>query len=155
MCWNKSVTADDRHLLLHAGAGPWLSFLRWSLPLLIVLATFASPIAWSWKLSIWVCAVVFFVLASRLPPLRQKISSVRLYPNGALTLFLADETEQLASVSRSFWVTRLVTVLPVSGKHGGLLVCASRNRREDYRRLMVWARLQPWAVNGKTNSIDR
>jgi hypothetical protein len=149
------VTVDDRHLLLHAGAGPWLSFLRWSLLLLIVLSTFTSPIAWLWKLSIWVCAAVFFVLASRPPPLRQKVSSLRLYPNGALTLFLADDTEQLASVSRGFWVTRLVMVLPVSGMPGGLLVCASRNRREDYRRLMVWARLQPWAADGKASSIDR
>lgn len=119
--------------------------LLWLLPMLVVAATLVTPVAWMWKASIWACTMLILVLARRAQASARRVASLRVYPNGTLTMIFGDGTEKRGSVGRGAWATRHLCVLPVTGMPGGLVVCASRNHADDYRRLLVWVKFQPWA----------
>lgn len=81
-----------------------------------------------------------------------------LYPNGAAVLDLmpapwsGPPQGQWHTPSRtSRWAT--VVCVDTSAGRYRLLICASRNHPDDFRRLMIWSRFPPSGLNAKAIQV--
>lgn len=128
----------DEPIELRTGAGRVygrLTALAWLLAMGSLTLTSRSL---HWSLVIGSLAVVgsFWPCAARL----RETATLRLHSNGAAELGEA-QGAWTPSPRVSRWVAVVRVELP--GHTRRVLVCASRNHRQDYRRLLVWSRFPP------------
>ena len=75
-------------------------------------------------------------------------------PDGAPLLLMPDGCSICANVTGRVnpvaWVSNLYTVVRLDQEHGRrfVVICASQQNRDEYRKLLAWLRLKRWQEEG-------
>jgi hypothetical protein len=135
---------------LHTGAAPWL----WQAQTLlfvaaaVLLLTASTP--WLWKSMSLLALLAVHVLALRHTRRAHPRCTLLLHPDGTLRLRYGND-EIDGCIADGAWLSPWLSVLRWTtgdGRRRSSLVCASENRRDEYRRLLVFLRLRGNPVRG-------
>jgi len=130
---------------LEAGTAGWLYAAHLAVATLAVLAILCVESTWPWKLVAIGALALVCIFSTRHSKHLDSICILRLYGNGAITLYAHDGQCFPALLETGGWMTQWVTIVPACRidrwKSQRIVVCASRNSAADYRQLLKRMRL--------------
>ena len=133
----------DRIVLI-SGPAPWLIRLQFVLVLLAAVAIAGTPTPPGWRAGALLALVIFTLLERRWSAGRQPGGTLCLRLDGTV-LHRAAGLETTGMTVGAAWASSRFCVVhwtPLDSTHRRhSLVCASLNREDDYRRLLVFLRL--------------
>lgn len=132
-------------LQLRYGESRRLAAAHYLVTLLALFAVLSAPAQLSWKLLLTALLLVMH-FSSRINANRPaQNGDLRLFHDGAVYLKSADGQEAQAFAGKHGWASRWVSVLSLidedNGRRRYCAVCASKNTDDEYRRLLVWMRM--------------
>ena len=135
---------------LRSGACFWLARLQRLITFAAAILLLALTTPWPWKLGALAALSVAHALAVRHNRRHHSSSALQLQVDG--TLRQKQPGIELDGIVESAWVSRWLCVIHWTAtgerfqRHN--LICASNNRPEDFRRLLVLLRLGPKSSAG-------
>ena len=145
-CWNIFSVNNARSCLqLRFGDSRRLAAAHSLVTLLALCAILSAPAQASWKL-IFTALLLVMHFSSRINANRPgQNGDLHLFHDGAAYIKSADGREAQAVADKHGWASRWASVLPLieedSGRRRYCVICASKNTRDEYRRLLVWMRM--------------
>jgi hypothetical protein len=140
---------------LQTGEGAWLKLIRLLLSLTALIVVLSVNTSWAWKMASLVALVLVLLLIRFQIQRVGHFHRLRLYDNGNVTLLTEGKAEIPGVLEAVPWATRWISVLSVGRfdrwPRQQLLVCRSRNDRDDYRHMMCWLRLG--SLSGSADGI--
>jgi len=136
----KLLMAQPAHIELQTGPDRFYRTAVCSLWLLAAAAVMAHFQALAWPLSVAACGLLILLWPGANDPV-QKSCRLSLYRNGTAAL-----DDLRGTWGAQSWSCRWFSMLRIDrpDKTLRVLVSASRNRTDDYRRLLVWIRFTPF-----------
>ena len=132
------------HIELVCGKAAWLAHLETVGAIVSAVLLLFSPAPLPFRLSAIAALSVFMLAERRFSAPRQAFGTLHLRLDGTVRHRGADTTTE-GMLTGSGWFSRHLCVVGWRPLDGGWrrhsLVCASSNRTNDYRRLLVWMRL--------------
>jgi hypothetical protein len=141
-------------LQLRFGESRRLAAAHYLVTFLALCAILSAPAQLSWKLILTALLLVMH-FSGRISANRPaQNGDLHLFHDGAVYLKTADGQEAQAFTGKHGWASRWLSVLPLieegNGRRRYCVVCASKNTDDEYRRLLVWMRM-----NGQGSDTGR
>lgn len=135
------------YLELDFGQSRWMKRAINILLLLCILALLISPAPWIWKISAWALLAVAHLLAHRLAVSPLNTGVVRIFQDNTAMLSTASERRIFATLAARHWVSpwfcSIAVHLATGGRKRFLMVYATGNDADEYRRLLRHLRMRP------------
>jgi hypothetical protein len=135
------------YLELDFGQSRWMKRAITVLLLLCILALLISPAPWVWKISACFLLAMAHLLAQRLTASPLNNGVVRIFQDNTAMLSTASERRLFATLAARHWVSPWFCSIAVHLARGGrkrfLIVCATENDADEYRRLLKYLRMRP------------
>jgi hypothetical protein len=137
------------YLELNFGASRWMRRAHVILLLLCILAILIAPASWIWKISAWSILAVFYGMAYRVTASAAHSGVVRVFQDNTAMLSMISERRVFATLSARHWVSPWFCSVAIHLAKGGskqfLIVCATANDPDEYRRLLKYLKMRPQA----------
>lgn len=134
------------YLELDFGQSRWMKRAINVLLLLCTLALLISPSPWVWKISALSLLAVTHLMAQRLAASPLNTGVVRIFQDNTAMLSTASERRLFATLAERHWVSPWLCSIAVHTARGGrkrfLIVCATENDADEYRRLLRHLRMR-------------
>lgn len=135
------------YLELDFGQSRWMKRAINILLSLCIIGILISPATWVWKITAWSLLAVAHVLAHRLAASPLNAGVVRIFQDHTAVLSTASERRLFATLAGRHWVSPWFCSIAVHLARGGrkrfLIVCATGNDADEYRRLLRYLRMRP------------
>jgi len=121
--------------------------------LLGILAVLISPASWQWKVCLVLTGGCAGLLLARKMTDMHNSGIVRILPDSTAMYATALEKRIFTILCHQQWVCRWFCSLAVSLAHDGqrkdLIICASNNNPDEYRRLLKFLRMRSPAAESQ------
>lgn len=135
------------YLELDFGASGWMKRAHGGLVLLCILAIVIAPASWTWKISVGSVLAVIYLLACRVTKSSENSGVVRIFKDNTAMLSTASERRVFATLAARHWISPWFCSVAIHLAKGGsrrfLIVCATANDPDEYRRLLKFLRMSP------------
>ena len=145
-CLKKSTVSRADYIEIRFGHAPWMMWAHVVITLLGILAVLISPASWQWKVCLVLTGGCASLLLARKMSAMHNTGIVRILPDSTAFYATAIEKRIFTILCHQQWVCRWFCSLAVSLAHDGkrkdLIICASKNSPDEYRRLLKFLRMR-------------
>jgi hypothetical protein len=134
------------YLEVNFSPAAWMMWAHALISLLGIVAVMISPGSWTWKIFLSSAVIFAFVLIAVNMADSRFTGVIRLFHDGTAVFWTASEKRVFATLGNRNWVSPWLCSVPVYQARGGnkrfLVICASNNDPQEYRRLLKFLRMR-------------